>query len=295
MSPCRPGSALPLLALAGLVAPAAAQDYPTRTVKIIVPFGAGGPADIYARFLGQQLQESLKQTFVVEDRPGAGSIIGTGEVAKSRARRLHAADDVEHPHHQRDAAPQQAVPADARLRAGGAGQLLRPDHGGAPLGAGQGPEGVHRAAEGQAGRPQLRLLGPRHALPHGRRAVQSHERHQHRARAASRQRRSAHRRDRRPRADDDRRHHHHGAHRAGRPGAGAGHDRARALERSARRADHRRGRRARLRGHHLARDHGAGRHARSRSSTSSTPRSTRCSSSPRPGRPGPSRAPSRSS
>ena len=110
------------------------------------------------------------------------------------ARRLHAADDVQHPHHQRDAAAQQAVPADARLRAGGARQLLRPDHGGAPLGAGQGPQGVPGAAESQAGRPQLRLLRPRHALSHGRRAVQSHERHQHRARAASRQRRRAHRR-----------------------------------------------------------------------------------------------------
>ena len=75
---------MPLLAArTAFVAPAAAQDYPTRSVKIIVPFGAGGPADIYARFIGQHLQESLKQSFVVEDRPGAGSIIGTGEVAKS--------------------------------------------------------------------------------------------------------------------------------------------------------------------------------------------------------------------
>ncbi len=72
-----------LLALAGLVTPAAAQDYPARTVKIVVPFGAGGPADIYARFVGQQLQESLKQSFVIENRPGAGAVIGTGEVAKS--------------------------------------------------------------------------------------------------------------------------------------------------------------------------------------------------------------------
>ena len=70
-------------AIAGLATPAAAQDYPNRSVKIIVPFGAGGPADIYARFIGQHLQEALKQSFVVEDRPGAGSIIGTGEVAKS--------------------------------------------------------------------------------------------------------------------------------------------------------------------------------------------------------------------
>jgi tripartite-type tricarboxylate transporter receptor subunit TctC len=66
-----------------LTGTASAQDYPARTVKIIVPFGAGGPADVYARFIGQHLQESLKQSFVIEDRPGAGSITGTAEVAKA--------------------------------------------------------------------------------------------------------------------------------------------------------------------------------------------------------------------
>src|SRR5512146_1595724 len=60
-----------------------AQAYPSKTVRIIVPFGAGGPADIYARVLAQKLQESLGQSFVVDDRPGAGSIIGTDLVAKS--------------------------------------------------------------------------------------------------------------------------------------------------------------------------------------------------------------------
>ncbi len=60
-----------------------AQDYPTRSVKIVVPFGAGGPADVYSRVLAQQLSETLKQPFVVEDRPGAGSIIGSDAVAKS--------------------------------------------------------------------------------------------------------------------------------------------------------------------------------------------------------------------
>ena len=62
---------------------AAAQKYPTKTVRFVVPFGAGGPADLYARFLAQRLQESLGQSFLVEDRPGAGSIIGTDVVAKS--------------------------------------------------------------------------------------------------------------------------------------------------------------------------------------------------------------------
>jgi tripartite-type tricarboxylate transporter receptor subunit TctC len=61
----------------------AAQDYPTKPVRIIVPFAASGPADVYARFLAQRLQEALGQTFIVDDRPGAGSIIGTDAVAKS--------------------------------------------------------------------------------------------------------------------------------------------------------------------------------------------------------------------
>lgn len=60
-----------------------AQDYPTRTIRIIVPFGAGGPADVAARVLGNALQESLKQPFVIENRPGAGAVIGTQEAAKS--------------------------------------------------------------------------------------------------------------------------------------------------------------------------------------------------------------------
>jgi tripartite-type tricarboxylate transporter receptor subunit TctC len=61
----------------------AAQDYPTKPVRIIVPFAAGGPADVYARFIGQHLQDVLGQSFVIDNRPGAGSIIGTDAVAKS--------------------------------------------------------------------------------------------------------------------------------------------------------------------------------------------------------------------
>jgi tripartite-type tricarboxylate transporter receptor subunit TctC len=73
-------------ALASLVALSAlAQDYPSKPVRIIVPFAAGGPADIYARFLAQRLQEALGQPFVVDDRPGGGSVIGTDAVAKSAA------------------------------------------------------------------------------------------------------------------------------------------------------------------------------------------------------------------
>ena len=61
----------------------AQQPYPNRPVKIIVPFAASGPADNYGRFIAQRLQEALGQSFVVDNRPGAGSIIGTDAVAKS--------------------------------------------------------------------------------------------------------------------------------------------------------------------------------------------------------------------
>jgi tripartite-type tricarboxylate transporter receptor subunit TctC len=60
-----------------------AQAYPNKPVKIIVPFGAGGPADIYARAVAQRLSEPLGQQVIVEDRPGAGSALGTDAVAKS--------------------------------------------------------------------------------------------------------------------------------------------------------------------------------------------------------------------
>ncbi len=77
-------AALGVLALAASFCTAAlAQDYPNRPVKIIVPFAAGGPADVYARVLAQRLQESLGQPFVVDDRPGGGSIVGTDAAAKS--------------------------------------------------------------------------------------------------------------------------------------------------------------------------------------------------------------------
>ena len=72
---------LAMLLLASLAAQA--QNYPARPVKMVVPFSAGGPADNYARFLAQRLQDILGQNFVVDNRPGAGSVIGTDLVAKA--------------------------------------------------------------------------------------------------------------------------------------------------------------------------------------------------------------------
>ena len=72
---------LAALALTSLFAQA--QNYPSRPVKMVVPFSAGGPADLYARFLAQRLQESLGQSFVVDNKPGAGSVIGTDFASKA--------------------------------------------------------------------------------------------------------------------------------------------------------------------------------------------------------------------
>ena len=77
--------ALPALFLIATGNAALAQGYPARPVKIIVPFAAGGPADNYARFMAQRLQDSLGQPFVVDNKPGAGSVIGTDVAAKSPA------------------------------------------------------------------------------------------------------------------------------------------------------------------------------------------------------------------
>lgn len=60
-----------------------AQSYPTKPVRIIVPFPAGGVADIMARTVAQKLTEQMKQTFLVENRAGASAIIGSEYVARS--------------------------------------------------------------------------------------------------------------------------------------------------------------------------------------------------------------------
>src|SRR5499427_3270726 len=62
---------------------APAQDYPTRIVHIIAPYGPGGPADVFSRVLAQKLSDNLKQSFVLENRPGASTMIGTDAVAKA--------------------------------------------------------------------------------------------------------------------------------------------------------------------------------------------------------------------
>jgi len=74
------------LLAAALALPSVARAqaaWPARPVRIIVPFGLGGSADVAARFLAEPLQAALGQPFVVENRPGAGAVIGTDIVAKA--------------------------------------------------------------------------------------------------------------------------------------------------------------------------------------------------------------------
>ena len=154
-------------------------------MKIIVPFAPGGPADIFARELGQYLSEALKQSFVIEDRPGAGSIIGTDAVANSAPdgytlllmSNTHTTNELLIPNKpfelMRDFVAMAPINYSDLL------MVVHPRY--RPR-----PQGIHRAREVQTRAAQLRVVGARHALPHGGRTVQSDERHRHRACAATR-------------------------------------------------------------------------------------------------------------
>lgn len=75
-----------LVLAAAILSPCCAHandGYPTRPVKIITPFGAGGPTDVYTRAIAEELRNSLHQPFIIEDHPGAGTTIGTDLAAKS--------------------------------------------------------------------------------------------------------------------------------------------------------------------------------------------------------------------
>lgn len=73
------------LAVVGITNPAAASDFPSRTIKIVSPFSAGGPTDTLARLIGRKLSEKWGQPVIVENRAGAGGSIGADIVAKSPA------------------------------------------------------------------------------------------------------------------------------------------------------------------------------------------------------------------
>ena len=166
-----------------------AQAYPTRPVRIIVGFAAGGATDIIARLIGQWLSERLGQPFVIENRPGAGSNIGTEAVVRAppdgytlllvaSANAINATlYDKLNFNFIRDIAPV-------------AGIIRVPyRHGGQSIGSGQDGSRVHRLCQGQSGQDQHGVGRQRDRAPRGRRAVQDDDRRRHGPRALSRRRR----------------------------------------------------------------------------------------------------------
>src|ERR1043166_8934226 len=72
-----------VLAACVLIAPAAAQDFPAKPIRIIVPFGPGGGGDIVGRIFGQSLQEKLGQPVIIENKPGAAGTLGNELIARA--------------------------------------------------------------------------------------------------------------------------------------------------------------------------------------------------------------------
>ena len=78
--------AVAALAMAGVIAPAIAQaqsDYPSKPIRLVVPFAPGGPTDVVGRILGAEMGPALKQTIVVENRAGAGGVVAAEAVVRS--------------------------------------------------------------------------------------------------------------------------------------------------------------------------------------------------------------------
>ena len=133
---------------------ARAQAYPTRPVRIIVGFPAGGATDIVARLIGQWLSERLGQPFVIENRPGAGGNIGTEAVVRAPPDGYTLLVGRCGERDQRDALRQAQFQFHPRHRAGRGHHPRAPCHGGESIGSGQDGSRVHRLCQGQSGQDQ---------------------------------------------------------------------------------------------------------------------------------------------
>ena len=185
-----------------LAAPAAraADAYPSRPIHLIIPFPPGGSNDVVGRVFASALGERLGQSLVVENRSGAGGVLGTEAASQGGAGRLHAARHLARPRGQ-SVALQAQLRSDQGVHAGRhhgerhqrarrQSDARREDR-----------EGAARARQGQAGRAQLRLGRHRQLPASRRRAVQAQRRRQHPARAVPRRRAGAARRHRRQHQD----------------------------------------------------------------------------------------------
>src|SRR6202050_4554704 len=73
----------PLLAVAGVAVPAVAQEYPARSIRLIIPFAPGGSNDVVGRIIANQLGQKLGKQVFVDNRPGAGGVVGSDLAAKA--------------------------------------------------------------------------------------------------------------------------------------------------------------------------------------------------------------------
>ena len=176
---------------------ARAQAYPTRPVRMIVGFAAGGATDILARLIGQWLSERLGQQFVIENRPGAGANIATEAVVRAPPDGYTLLLVGSRERDQRDALRQAQFQFHPRHRAGRGHHPRARCHGGQSIVSGQDRSRVHRLCQGQSGQDQHGVGRQRDRDPCGRRAVQDDDRRRHGSRAVSRRRARAHRSARR--------------------------------------------------------------------------------------------------
>ena len=141
-----------LAGLVGLTASAAAQNYPTRPITMVIPFAAGGPTDVLGRVVGAKMSEALGQQVVIENVTGAGGQTGSKRVADSRAGRLQ----LRH-RHRRHPRPGADALQEAALQFADRFHPRRPDRPGADRAhraqgpAGEGLQGVRRLRQGEPG------------------------------------------------------------------------------------------------------------------------------------------------
>ena len=270
----------------GLLVPASAQDYPTKPVRIIVPFPPGGINDIVARIIAQHLGERLGKQFIVDNRGGAGGVVG-GELVANAPKDGHTLLIVSiaiavNPWLY--TLPYDTIKAFAPVAMLATAPNVVAVNPGLPV---HSIKEFVALAKKQAGRTAICLVRRRHVPASGRRAVQAHGRRRHPAHPVPRRGPGDDRRDRRPHRSSFAsmtsiiRHIRSGKLRA----LGVG---ARSAARAAGRADRGRSRRARLRGRQLDRHRGDRPARPSRSSRGCTRRfrrsriRPRCGSSSRP-------------
>ena len=260
-----------LFCAAGL---ACAQSYPVRPIRLIVPFPPGGGNDTVARAIAQEASPALGQSIVVDNRPGAGGIIGASEAARAPADGYTLfLGGRRQPRRQ----PEPALEAPLRR-----GQGLRADHArrlrafgarGPSFGAGAHHRRVRRLRAREPGQAQLRLERQRQLLAHGRGALRDQRRREDDARAIQGPRPRAHRSDERAHRAHVQQHRRHPAAHPGGQAARTRGDKQEALGAPSRRADHRRVRLARVRGGLPGTASSPRQGRRRRSSSDCTPRS----------------------